>query len=184
MSAVIYSDCIIAIVRPKVCNPHVACSDVKTVSVEWEAFPLVGHSVDDRIRDIDVFPANFDVPCDRLARLEALDTATLNIKAHQVRASCDAGSVRRVGIPPLLSIRVDPAVIRIFAARVTNIGAFEVEPIDGRRAREDEFTSSLDILRKVEVAVDMYGHILQVVRGDGCEHVVIHAFEQSDMCDY
>ena len=74
---------------------------------------------------------DLDVPRNGLARLETSDTPALDVEHHQVRASGDSGSIRRVGIPPLLSVGIDPAVVGVFAAGVVNVRATEIEPPDG-----------------------------------------------------
>jgi len=97
-----------------------------------------------------------------------------------MRASSDAGSIRRVGIPPLLSIGVDPTVVWVLATSVVDIRATEVEPPNSLRARQDEFASCLNVLRKMQIAQHLDIDVGQIAGKDRCEDVVVYAYIQSD----
>lgn len=115
MSTVVDGYCIVAIVGHKVRDADIRSANIEAISIEREALPLVGNSVDNRVRDVDIAALDLDIPRNGLARLEASDTSALGIEHHQVWASGDSGSIRRVGIPPLLSVGIDPAVVGVFA---------------------------------------------------------------------
>lgn len=122
---------VVTIVGHKVRDADVRGADIEAIGVKWEALPLVGDSVDDRIRDVDITALDLDIPRNGLAGLEASDTSALDVEHHQVWASGDSGSIRRVGIPPLLSVRIDPAVVGVFATSVVDVRATEVKPENG-----------------------------------------------------
>jgi hypothetical protein len=181
VGTVVDSYCVVAIVCHEVGDTDVRGADIECIRVEWEALPFVRYSVDDRIRDIDIAPLNLNIPRNGLARLETLDASALDVKHHQVWASGDTGCVRGVGIPPLLSIRVDPAVIGVCATSVVDVRATEVEPPDGLRAREDELASGFNVLREMQVAKHLDVDIRQFVCEDGFEDIVVHACRQSGL---
>lgn len=104
MGTVVDGHCVIAVVGHEVCDTDVRGTNIKSICVEWEALPFIGHSIDNGIRDVNVATLNLNVPGNGLARLEPFDASALDIKHHQVRTSGDTGSIRGVGIPPLLSI--------------------------------------------------------------------------------
>ena len=93
MSTVVNSYCIVAIVGHEVRDTNVGGTDIKGVCVEWEALPLVRHSIDDGIRDIDIAALDLDIPRNGLARLESLDASALDVEHHQVWAPSDTGCV-------------------------------------------------------------------------------------------
>lgn len=93
MSAIVDSYCIVAVVGHEVRDADIGCTNIKGICVEREALPFVRHSVDDRIRDIDIAALNLNIPRNGLARLESLDASALDIEYHQVRASGDTGCV-------------------------------------------------------------------------------------------
>lgn len=131
MSTVVNSYCIVAIVGHEVRNADIRSTNVKGICVEWEALPFVRDSIDDGIRDVDIAALNLDIPSNGLARLETSDASALDVEHHQVWAPSDTSCVRRVSIPPLLSVGVDPAVVWVFAAGIVDVRATEVKPPDG-----------------------------------------------------
>lgn len=104
MGTVVDGYCVIAVVGHEVCDTDVRGTNIKSICVEWEALPFVRHGINNGIRDVDVAALNLNVPGDGLARLEPFDASAIHIKHHQVWTSGDTGSIRGVGIPPLLSI--------------------------------------------------------------------------------
>jgi len=130
VGTIIDSYCVVAIVGHQVRDTDVGGANIESICVEWKTLPFVRYSIDNRIRDVDVTAANLNVPSNGLARLQTFDTARFHVENHQMRASSNAGPIRRVGIPPLLSVGVDPAVVWVLATRVVNVRALEVEPPD------------------------------------------------------
>ena len=131
MRSIVDSNRIIAIESDQVGDPDIASADIESVRVEREALPLVRDGINDAVRDIDIASFDLNIPCNGLAGLQTSDAATLDVEYHEMRAAGDAGSIRWVGIPPLLSVGVDPAVVGVYAAGVVYVRATEVEPIDG-----------------------------------------------------
>ena len=121
VGAIIDSYCIVTIVRHEIRDTDVRGADIERISVEWEALPFVGNGIHDRIRDVDITATNLYVPRNGLSRFQPNDASTLDIEHHQMWASSDTCSIRRVGIPPLLSIGVDPAVVWVLTACVTHV---------------------------------------------------------------
>jgi hypothetical protein len=152
VGSIVDSNCVVAIVCHEVRDADIRGADIEAISVEWEALPLVGNRVDNRVRDVDIAALDLDIPRNRLARLEASNTSALGIEHHQVWASGDSGSIRGVGIPPLLSVGVDPAVVGVFATGVVDVRTTEVKPENGLWARQDELASGFDVLREMQVA--------------------------------
>ena len=132
MGTIVDSYCVVSVVGHEVGDADVSGADIKTISVEREALPFVRNRVDNRIRDVDIASLDLNVPRNGLARLETHDASALDVERHQMWTSGDAGSIRGVGIPPLLSVGVDPAVVWVFAAGVVDVRTTEVKPIDIR----------------------------------------------------
>lgn len=128
MGSIVDGYCVVTIVGHQVRDPDIRGANIEAICVEREALPLVRNRVDNRVRDVDIAALDLDIPRNGLARLEASDTSALGIEHHQVWASGDSGSIRGVGIPPLLSVGIDPAVVRVFASGVVDVRATDVKP--------------------------------------------------------
>lgn len=131
VSTVVDSYCVVAIVRHEVRDADIRGANIKRICVEREALPFVRYSVNDRVRDIDVAALNLNIPRNGLTALESLNTSALDVEHHQVWAPGDTGCVRGVGIPPLLPVGVDPAMIWVCATSVVDVRATEVKPPNG-----------------------------------------------------
>lgn len=180
MRSIVDSNRIIAIESDQVGDPDIASADIESVRVEREALPLVRDGINDAVRDIDIASFDLNIPCNGLAGLQTSDAATLDVEYHEMRAAGDAGSIRWVGIPPLLAVRVDPAIVDVLGSGIVDVRALEIEPPDGGGARQDERSRRFDFLGQVQVAVHGDGHVGQIFGEDGLEDVVVDAFFEYD----
>lgn len=174
--SVVDSNRIIAVESDQVGDPDIASADIKSVGVEREALPLVRDGVDDAVRDVDVASFDLNIPGNGLAGLQTRDATALGSEYHEMRAAGDASSIGRIGIPPLLAVRVDPAIVDVLGSGVVDVRTLEVEPPDGGGARQDERSRRFNVLGQVEVAVHGDAHVGQVLGENGLEDVVVDAF--------
>lgn len=106
-----------------------------------------------------------------------VDGAAIYVDAHGVRSVVDAVHAGWVGVPPLLAVGVNLAVVNFCRAFVVEVGAAEGKPVVEIILGDDALYVG-NVFGKVEAALQRYGDIgedFSIDRGSG--QVLVAIFE-------
>lgn len=175
---------VVAVVDDRLGDLHIGGGDVEAVGIEGEAARhAVG--VDDGVGDVDVGTLELHSPGDGLAGFEMLHRAARDVEEQQVRPAVLARGRVDVGVPPELTVAIDPASRHVWSAFVQQIGATEGKPVQvvGAGGIGGVIVQCLDVgdvLRQIEVAVHLNGDVAEVQRGDRLEDIVFCPHFEAD----
>ena len=176
---------VVAVVDCEVFDFDVLSVDAEAVGVEGEGTG-VADGVDYGVGYEDVLADELHVPAWWLQDFVVLDVAVGGVEGKHMGTGLSSGAVGWVGVPPGLSIPVNPAAEDGRVANIVDVRTREFEPVQRRAVGAgggviDDLLRILDVGGQMKVAGNVNGDIVEVRCTDGLQDVIIDAFAEDDV---